>query len=164
MPHAIQFAFSVMDTGCGVVHYNYYLKVPVPIENSHIHGITKQLSDAGVDFSEVASLFLQLYETCDAVVAHNIDFDLRVLRIECARRGIPVTLHPPKHRCTMMQGVKAWEKKKWPTLCELYKHLYGKTLVNLHDASVDVKACLRCYGKMNGLDFPDADALGLTEI
>ena len=35
--------------------------------------------------------------------------------------------------------------KKWPTLLELYRHLFSSTPDNLHNAIVDVLVCLRCF-------------------
>ena len=164
MPHAVQFAFSFLDTeNAKLSEFNFYLKVPVPIENSDIHGVTKEMSDAGCDFADAISEFLELYEICDKVVAHNIEFDMRILRIECFRQGIVLKLDESKRFCTMLEGAKKWGSKKWPKLGELYTHLYGKTLLRLHDASVDVKACLRCYGALTSTEVPSAETLLLNE-
>jgi hypothetical protein len=38
---------------------------------------------------------------------------------------------------------------KFPTLCELYMHLFHKTPENLHNSMMDVLVCLRCYLKSN---------------
>jgi DNA polymerase III epsilon subunit-like protein len=167
MPHAVQFAFSLLDTSsedANLVNFNYYLKIPVAIENSHIHGVTKEMSDAGCDFDEAFAVFIKLYNSCDKIVAHNIDFDVRMIRIECFRRGIEFKVDQSKQYCTMYEGAKVWGSKKWPKLAELYLYLHGKSLLNLHDASVDVKACLRCYGTMTSTAVPSAEALGLKEI
>lgn len=37
--------------------------------------------------------------------------------------------------------------KKWPTLLELYIHLFNEIPDNLHNSIVDVLVCLRCYLK-----------------
>jgi hypothetical protein len=37
---------------------------------------------------------------------------------------------------------------KWPKLSELHQHLFGYIPENLHDANVDVEACLKCYLEM----------------
>ena len=164
MPHAVQFAFSYLDTEADTLtDFNFYLKVPIPIENSNIHGVTKEMSDAGCDFADAFPDFLELYERCDKVVAHNIEFDVRILRIECFRRGIVLKLDESKRYCTMLEGAKNLGSKKWPKLGELYTHLYGKTLLRLHDASVDVKACLRCYGALTSTVVPSAETLNLNE-
>jgi hypothetical protein len=40
-------------------------------------------------------------------------------------------------------------RRKFPKLVELHKHLFdGETPANLHNAMVDVEACLKCYLKM----------------
>jgi DNA polymerase-3 subunit epsilon len=161
MPHAVQLSFSVWEDEHS--EYNFYLKVPVNIDNSDIHGVTKEISDAGVDFSGAFKVFVEHYQTSDRVVAHNFDFDVRILRIECARRSLPFPLDVSKHYCTMLEGAKVWGSKKWPKLEELYRHFYGKTLTGMHDATIDVKACLRCYGALTCTPVPSAEALQLTE-
>jgi len=163
MPHAVQFAFSVLD-GSENVNYNYYLKVPVPIENVDMHGVTKEMSDAGVDFYEAFAVFKSHYDTSDKVVAHNIEFDARILRVECFRRGIDLKFDAYKHYCTMLEGSKRNNSKKWPKLAALYKELYSKTPMNMHDASVDVKACLRCYGALTSTEVPSAKDLDIQEV
>lgn len=40
---------------------------------------------------------------------------------------------------------------KWPKLAELHRRLFGTVPEGLHDARVDVMACLRCYQEMNRL-------------
>lgn len=39
--------------------------------------------------------------------------------------------------------------KKFPKLSELHQKLFNSVPDNLHDASIDTRACLRCYLKMN---------------
>jgi DNA polymerase III subunit epsilon len=161
MPHAVQLAFSV--SAPETTHYNYYLKINVPIDNVEIHGVTEEMSLGGVDFTEAFDVFSRLYQECDKVVSHNIDFDTRVFRIECARRGIKFKFDDAKLYCTMKEGAKQWGRKKWPKLTELYEHFYQKTPLNMHDASADVKACLRCYGALTSTPVPSAEELELAE-
>ena len=53
----------------------------IPPELAKIHGISQELSDqAGVKWDNALTLFNDLYDNCDMLVAHNIDFDLRMLR------------------------------------------------------------------------------------
>lgn len=159
MPHAVQLAFTVSKPE--LIHYNFYLKVPVPIENVHIHGVTEEMSLSGVDFAEVFDTFAKLYAEADKVVSHNIKFDMRILKIECERRGLYLKLDESKHYCTMKEGANQWGREKLPKLSELYKHFYNKTPLNMHDASADVKACLRCFCTLKSIVTPSAEEIGL---
>lgn len=44
-------------------------------------------------------------------------------------------------------GIK--DRYKWPTLLELYRHLFKKTPENLHDSMMDCFVCLRCVLKIS---------------
>ena len=61
--------------------------------------------------------------------------------------------------CTMKHGTNLCNiivaddgrppRKKWPKLSELYGSLFnGEVVDGLHNAMVDVNACLKCYLKM----------------
>jgi DNA polymerase III epsilon subunit-like protein len=66
--------------------------------------------------------------------------------------------------CTMMNSIElcaikttgknkkgeTYEYNKWPRLDELHAHLFGFVPDGLHDALVDVEACLKCYRAMHG--------------
>ena len=41
------------------------------------------------------------------------------------------------------------DRYKWPTLLELYRHLFNKTPENLHDSMMDCFVCLRCVLKVS---------------
>ena len=55
---------------------------------------------------------------------------------------------------TALCNIKAFTKKdkieymKFPTLCELYTHLFYEEPINLHNSFNDVIVCLRCFYKM----------------
>ena len=45
---------------------------------------------------------------------------------------------------------------KWPTLLELYKHLFHEEPKNLHNSLMDCMVCLRCFLKIyNNYDFAE---------
>jgi DNA polymerase III epsilon subunit-like protein len=43
---------------------------------------------------------------------------------------------------------------KWPKLSELHQYLFGYVPENLHDANVDVEACLKCYLELVNVVIP----------
>lgn len=62
--------------------------------------------------------------------------------------------------CTMIRGAelckipgKHGSNWKWPSLAELYQHLFHATPANQHQASGDVLAACKCFLQMNRLGF-----------
>jgi DNA polymerase III epsilon subunit-like protein len=111
------------------------------------------------------------------IVAHNIDFDIKMILIEIERNRIEILKRSPEcmtifnptyeelngveHYCTMRKGTILTNiivdskiqgrppSLKWPRLNELYGKLFNnETVTGLHNAMVDVLVCLRCYMMM----------------
>lgn len=122
-------------------------------------GIDNERADTfGVHLVSAMELFLDMLSTVDTVVAHNINFDIIVMRramaVYCEVTGQEYT-DPFEDKtlvCTMFASqdiVKAPPKRngewKWPKLEECVKHFFGEKLDGAHDALVDVRACARVY-------------------
>jgi len=151
--------------------------VPIPekvTELTHINKLMCQMR--GCPILVCLNAFSEAYKMADCVVAHNLEFDQEMVMIEMERNRMEIlmrapqimTLFNPVHErvrnlerfCTMKQGtsicglVSGGEngrppRLKWPKLSELYGCLFEGEVVNgLHNAIVDVKACLKCYLKM----------------
>jgi DNA polymerase-3 subunit alpha len=177
-PHVLQFSFIVFNilTRNIDIRHNYYINVSSDIEISgkitELTGITREICDAkGVSITNAIETFYDCYMLCDSIIAHNYEYDYTVLRMEIIRNQDKVspcclnlfnTMFNKEHSiesfCTMRYStnicsiIKEKENgktyKKWPTLLELYNHLFKETPDNLHNSMVDVLACLRCYLKM----------------
>ncbi len=86
------------------------------------------------------------------IVAHNINFDVKVIRAEMIRLGYTVEF-TAKKKCTMMLSTSHCRiphlngKKgiKWPSLTELHNFLFGCDFNEAHDAMGDVNACTKCF-------------------
>lgn len=72
------------------------------------------------------------------VVAHNLDFDLNVMRIEMERIGMAAP-SPARSICTMLKSRAACGKGK---LTDAHLALCGSTFPDAHDAMADARACL----------------------
>ena len=154
--------------------------VPILPIITQITGITRDMCTAprGVDVADAMTAFYHAYMQCGVVVAHNIRFDKEVIKAEMERQhhamvdrgcACPVALfhhvymriHGMSTVCTMLDGARiadpasdptaAPHTYKWPKLAELHRRLFGTVPEGLHDARVDVMACLRCYQEMNRL-------------
>lgn len=177
-PYIIQLAFILYDTEEQDILYDYneIIKLPkeaiLSRESTKVHGITRRDSArSGVNIMDGLKLFKLCLELADDVVAHNLEFDINMIRAECVRNNFRLNLfnederaqiqNPTKrYTCTMKAGkdicnIQAISKKdgekyiKFPSLTELYTTLYTiPPEGNLHDAFVDTAFCLKCYLKL----------------
>ena len=159
--------------------FNTYVKIPDHVEIPEIvrqlTGITREKCDSGMEIGEALSTFYQLYLKCDAIVAHNMWFDSKMIRIECMRNRFPQMLKiffqgttqgtsqgttqgtsqnengaekPISY--TMMEGMKYCGLNRFVRLSVLYELLFKQDAnqYELHNSLVDTMVCLRCYLKI----------------
>ena len=170
-PHITQLSFLVFDNEKKDIasYYNTYIQLPEDVEISEesqkITGITREKCDSGVSIVAALNYLYDVYRNCDKIVAHNMWFDSRMIRIECRRhyKKLPYIKmtkimfynseknHANIH-CTMFEGMKFCSLNKWPRLANLYKLLFQEDIdkydIPLHNSLVDVLVCLRCYLKV----------------
>ena len=149
--------------------FNTYVKIPNHVEIPEIvrqlTGITKEKCDSGMEIGEALSTFYQLYLKCDAIVAHNMWFDSKMIRIECMRNRFPQMLGiffqgtsqgttqneaEKPISCTMMEGMRYCGLNRFVRLSVLYELLFKQDAnqYELHNSLVDTMVCLRCYLKI----------------
>lgn len=141
---------NLMNNQCG----------DIPVEASNVHHITRDLAEqSGVHLKLIDYVFAHLVAKADLVVAHNIAYDLDIVK-----DNMPVTqgvIGDVPQFCTMMASlyvVKAplsekqkilFERRpelkdapfKTPNLTETFKHFFGVPFVGAHDAMADIRAC-----------------------
>lgn len=135
----------------------------IPNQVAEVHGIDTELAEeAGIDLRYAIAPFLQMMSRANLIVAHNISFDLIIIRAALAELGMdPERLNEWSQHCTMRQAepickLPATPKQKaagfgpykQPKLSEAYEFFFGETLVGAHNAMVDVRACSRIYFHM----------------
>lgn len=111
----------------------------------------KSLSE-GVPIKEVLDEYTQDRLKCRFTVAHNMNFDSKIIRSEMIRAGISTEFKAEKV-CTMMKTISfcnlphknGRKGKKFPTLTELHYKLFNTGFVGAHDAGNDVDACAKCF-------------------
>jgi len=145
----------------------------IPEEVSKVHGITTEHALAvGVPESLAVGLFMEL---CSGRlrIAHNEQFDARILRIALLRHepdastadewksgaakctaqlSTPICKLPPTER----MRAAGRNHHKTPNLGEAYRHFTGSELVGAHSAMVDVRACMAVYFAITGAVAPSA--------
>ena len=150
-PYIVQLSYVLLDTETEqTTEGDHILRVPVEIPTTHIHGITKERSDAGENFGRIYGDLAAMMEAADIVVGHNLDFDLNMIRAECERRHLLFQM-PSVRYCTMREskervGVLApGGYVKYPKLGELMHHLFNEEPKNWHNALSDAYMALRCF-------------------
>ncbi len=100
-------------------------------EAKAIHLISEEELHQGEDLEQVLKLFMQEFERCSVLVAHNLDYHLLALRSamnECSMNDEP--LNEKSYICTMMKGLELGFKRRangeraYPALDELFAYLY----------------------------------------
>lgn len=124
---------------------------------SKAHGITEEkCKKYGVGIEHALGLFLEQWKCCNAVVAHNIPFDIDMLKIEHEILFGPLNYSPPAAYCTMRSmtpicrlphasGRRFGSEYKWPKLQEAYKYCFGNEFGGAHDALADVRATAKVF-------------------
>ena len=84
------------------------------------------------------------------LIAHNMQFDEKILGAEFLRMGCLNRLDGKAKKCTMQASTDYCKipgpyGNKWPKLEELHKKLFRENFDNAHSALADVRACSRCY-------------------
>ena len=118
------------------------------IENTQFHGITDAISyNKGIPFVEFAEKFNNTLDFVDTIIAHNLNFDINVLRAELYRYNlldIIIKLDSKKMICTMQytkyivcSKFKSGTGIKDPSLKELYQYFVKKEITNQHNSKYD---------------------------
>ena len=160
-PHLVQLGALLHDSsGCEVSTVDLIVdpKVAIPEGATKVHGITNEVAHAlGVPEVGAVGILQRLMASADVLVAHNVDFDLRVARVAMIRAGHQLRA-PRLVRCTMAaasaimklpptERMKAagFDKPKPPKLSEAAQFFFGETHEKAHSAIHDVRMCARVY-------------------
>lgn len=133
----------------------------IPEDASRIHGITTDIAKrVGVPLAVAISLFNNMLLACQdgLLIAHNLQFDIRMVKHAYERGSWPSRIEGPRHFCTMehtknrvrlpptaKQRQYGYNDFKAPKLAEAYEFAFGKPMENAHDALYDVLACKDLY-------------------
>lgn len=119
-----------------------------------IHGIDEELMlKAGISPLLALRLFEAMAVRATLAIAHNVNFDSRMLSIEFMLQEMPETIFGRLPTFCTMQATTSicriphtnGRGFKWPKLQEAYKHFFGENFVGAHDALSDVRACAKVY-------------------
>jgi DNA polymerase-3 subunit epsilon len=136
----------------------------MPEDAGKVNGLTDEyLMAVGIPARTILPAIISLVFKADLLVAHNIEFDTKILAAAMwrqlqeeqehetiAHELIKGWLSHPAY-CTMkeskdiVQAKTANGRSKYPKLIEAYKHFFGKDLDRAHSANADAVAVLEIY-------------------
>lgn len=157
-PYICQFAAVIYQFSGGQLEelkrLEFLIKPPVAIEYEvvAIHGISNKMVADAPAFAEVVDRIMEAFREADVAVAHNLEFDRRVLACELERLARNGDFLPEQIFDTMKESrdfcaipsQRHPGKLKAPKLEELHHKLFGEGFEGAHDAMVDVLATGRC--------------------
>jgi DNA polymerase III epsilon subunit-like protein len=130
-PRVIEFFGHTVDDSTGEVlnEIEFLCNPGITIEPkiTQITGIKPEDLVAQAPFSYYAPEVVEAIGNADAVVAHNLSFDMALIAADCARCGTEL---------------------KWPprlSLGALHEHLFGEPFKDAHRARTDVQALTKCF-------------------
>ena len=146
----VQFSMMICDNNFNeILQYDAIVKRDkFDICNTEFHGITNEISDMrGKKFIDIAIEFYGILKTIDCIVAHNIAFDINVIKAELYRYELfhiideidkKNLLCTMKHTKPILKIINKYGKYKNPSLNELYTFNFGKNIENAHNSLYDV--------------------------
>lgn len=150
----IELGYVVLDERLREIkRVSHLVRTVDAVPNTEIHGIrSEDVVERGRDPVEVLLEFEADIRTAIALVAHNMKYDVAVLRSETYRdprlASLRALLRVKRLVCTMMSGAGYMQGGKWPRLVELHTRLFGECPPQTHRALDDVDLCAACYRAM----------------
>lgn len=152
-PRIVQLAALLTDNmGIELASLNLIIKAvdfEISTGSTLIHGITTEISRKyGVPLLYALMTFASLAKNADTYCAHNVEFDLFMLKGECLRMVIDLPNKPTFCTMKMMTDIVQLPGPygfKWPRLQEAYRFAFGKEFDGAHNAIADVRACKDLY-------------------
>lgn len=113
-------------------------KRPLPKKITELTGIKDEDLVDQPEFSHFFPQLVQFFFGEKYLIAHNIAFDMGIMRVELMRLGRLMQFpYPPIQICTVNQTIKM--KGFRLKLGDLYQHLFGEPMKQAHRAMIDVE-------------------------
>ena len=155
-PRLVQIAWQLHDQNGKILNYQNFIVKPegftIPYSSEKVHGISTEIALAeGKELDFVLKKFDDDIQKAQALIGHNIEFDMNIMGAEFLRKSIETKLHSTETICTKLTSTdfvgipNGRGSFKWATLTELHQKLFGKGFGDAHDAAYDVAATARCF-------------------
>lgn len=162
-PRMVQIAWLLYKKDGTLIEEKDYIIKPegftIPPESTKIHNISHEHAVAtGTNLSEVLHKLASAIDKSETIVAHNLNFDEKIVRAEFLRKNIDTDLSRKNRLCTMKETTEfcALPGKygyKWPRLSELHHKLFEEPYNEMHNAAADIKATVRCFWELRSRGF-----------
>ena len=125
-------------------------KAKISEEAYEVHKIKQEDIKNKPTFKEKKDEILQIFDSLDMVVGHNVLYDFGVLKRELERiEHFPNVLDIPIFDTMYYSAdVVVLEKKKMPRLEECVAFFFGRQNIQYHDALEDVKMTLKVFNRL----------------
>lgn len=155
-PHLVDIACSLFDdTGIEVERYDEIINpgVEIPTGASDVHGITTAVArEYGVDPREAMVNFEAMYDQCNLVVGHNVEYDLAIMGILsrrlggrwCGTRRSFCTMRQTENLCKIPSKYP-YSPYKFPSLDEAIFHFFQERRAVSHRARLDADDAARLF-------------------
>jgi len=110
---------------------------PISPMAQKIHGISMDDLRDCPKFVELADEFLEIFNSVNAVVGYNVEFDIGFIQEEFVRCGKPQLSLKEK---SIIDPYRIWAKQEPRNLTAACKRFTGRQLENAHSAQADVQA------------------------
>lgn len=164
-PYILQLSYiiyDILDNKIIKVSDHYVNNVDFSPDAYKINKITREMIDNGKNIKDVLNDFIDSIKICDILVAHNCNFDKKIIMVECVRNQILYKLNynikNKSNFCTMINSTNLCKLPsnfkngnfKFPKLNELYHYLFNENIQcdNLHNSLVDCIFTTKCYIKL----------------
>jgi DNA polymerase III alpha subunit (gram-positive type) len=145
-PRVIEFFGHTVDdeTGETLDEIEFFCDPGIPLEQviTRITGIKAEDLKGAKPFRDHAHQICAAIASADAVVAHNLSFDMALIEADCQRAGCAPEW-PERLICTVEQT--EWIRSHRLSLTALHEELFGEGFPSAHRARHDVEALTRCY-------------------
>lgn len=157
-PRIVQIAYQIYDTNNNHIKSENLIIKPIDFtisdESIKIHKITNDFAKKeGINIEEAIKIINKDSQNIEIIVGHNLGFDYPVLNCEYKRLGLINPFENLKQICTMLWSteycaIKYQNGYKWPKLSELHYKLFGYNFDEAHNASIDIKATVKCFWQL----------------
>lgn len=158
-PRIVQIAWVEYDKKRNLISQGDYIIKPdgftIPQDVSRIHKIFHDDAvEKGYPLKKVLNVFNSIIDKNDYIIAHNVNFDDKVLSAEFLREYITSSLPEKKKVCTMESTVdflkipNARGGYKYPSLADLSRKLFGEAFKDAHNALVDIQNTAKIFWEL----------------
>ena len=162
-PRIVQMSWGIYDITGKELKFDDHIINPkgmynIPDESAAIHGITNKIAkEKGKSIKKVLKMFrkdVTENENLVAIISHNINFDLNVIKSEYSRinrklrtkgKEIICTMLATTNFCKLNRSQKKGSAYKYPKLEELYQILFNCQMEKAHDSKYDVINLAKCF-------------------